>query len=430
MEPLDIGIIGCGTAGSAAALFLAEAGHRVTVYERVPDPGPVGAGVMLQPTGQTVLARLGLRDAVLARCAPITRLRCQRSGGRVLFDLPYDDIPGDHLGYGLHRGVLFEHLFRAVRTAPIDLRLGVAIEDLAPAAGDRGHYFVTPDGERLGPHALCVVADGARSQLRDDTAIRKRVRPYPWGALWFVGDDPEGHHAGELYQVVRGTRQMMGLLPTGLGPGDGPATPKVSLFYSLRADAVDAYRAAGLDAWKRRILALEPRAAPVLDQIHALDQVLFAQYHDVSMYPWNTDRVVYLGDAGHAMSPQLGQGANLALWDAMALADALGAHGRLPDALTAYSRARRPHLGFYQLATRWLTPFFQSDAAPLAWLRDLAFPLATRLPFVRRLMVRSMAGLCQGLGLGAPLALPALPAPSALPALPAPPPAPPPARAA
>ncbi|UQA60683.1 FAD-dependent oxidoreductase [Polyangium aurulentum] len=409
MEPIDIGIIGCGTAGAAAALFLSRAGHRVTVYERVPDPGPVGAGIMLQPTGQAVLARLGLREAVLARCSPITGMSCRTDRGRKLFALRYDDVPGDHLGYGLHRGLLFEHLFRAVREASLSLRLGVAVEDLAPTADGRGQWFVTPEGERLGPHTLCIVADGARSHLRDDTTIKKRVRAYPWGALWFVGDDPDDRYHGELYQVVQGTKRMIGLLPTGKGPGAATGE-KISLFYSLRADHLDAWRAAGLDAWKREVAALVPRAEPVLDQIRSADQVLFARYHDVSMYPWSTDRVVYLGDAGHAMSPQLGQGANLALWDAMELEMALSAHDSLSEALDAYSRARRPHLGFYQFATRWLTPFFQSDLTPLGWMRDLGFPIATSIPFLRRLMVRSMCGLALGTGLGAPLALPA-PAP-------------------
>jgi 2-polyprenyl-6-methoxyphenol hydroxylase-like FAD-dependent oxidoreductase len=63
---LDVGIIGCGTAGSAAALLLTRAGHRVTVYERVPGPGPVGAGIVLQPTGQHALSRLGLLERVVA----------------------------------------------------------------------------------------------------------------------------------------------------------------------------------------------------------------------------------------------------------------------------------------------------------------------------------------------------------------------------
>ncbi len=410
MKSIDIGIIGCGTAGSAAALFLSRAGHRVTVYERVSDPGPVGAGVMLQPTGQAVLSVLGLSEAVLARCTSITRMTCRTAGGRTLFDLRYGDIPGDHVGYGLHRGVLFEHLFRAVREAPVELRLGVTVENLADAGKGRGSWFVTPEGERLGPHALCIVADGARSQLRDDTRIGKSIRPYPWGALWFVGEDPGGTYRGELAQVVRGTQRMVGLLPTGFGPGAGPGTDKVSLFYSLPESGLEAWRAAGLEAWKSEVRALVPPAEPVLDQIDAVEEVLFARYHDVSMYPWNDDRVVYLGDAAHAMSPQLGQGANLALWDAMVLAEQLAAHESLPIALDAYSHARRSHLDYYQFVTRWITPFFQSDLVPLGWLRDLGFPIALAFPFLRRLMVRSMCGIAHGIGFDAPIPLPA-PAP-------------------
>ena len=50
MRPLDVGVIGGGTAGSTAAIFLARAGHRVTLYERVPKPTAVGAGITIQPT--------------------------------------------------------------------------------------------------------------------------------------------------------------------------------------------------------------------------------------------------------------------------------------------------------------------------------------------------------------------------------------------
>ena len=81
-EPKDIGIVGCGTAGAAASLFLARAGHRVTVYERVADPGPVGAGITLQPTGQMVLARLGLLAPILERAARIDRLQIGRASCR------------------------------------------------------------------------------------------------------------------------------------------------------------------------------------------------------------------------------------------------------------------------------------------------------------------------------------------------------------
>jgi 2-polyprenyl-6-methoxyphenol hydroxylase-like FAD-dependent oxidoreductase len=115
------------------------------------------------------------------------------------------------------------------------------------------------------------------------------------------------------------------------------------------------------------------------------------------MSRWHGDRVVFLGDAAHAMSPQLGQGCNLALWDAMVLADLVHAAKTLPDALAAYSRARRRHLRHYQFMTRMLTPMFQSSSRLLGWLRDAFMPTSARFGPVYRLMVRTMIGLEQGL---------------------------------
>ena len=413
MRPLDVGIIGAGTAGSAAALFLARQGHRVTVYERVPQPGPVGAGITLQPTGQHVLHRLGLLDAVVARGARIDELRCETPAGRAIVALTYRTFGEGFFGLGLHRGVLFEALFGAVEATPaITLRTGVELVDLARAGdpgrqtvrGPRGRFLVDKEGRLHGPHELVVVADGARSQFRDDTHTSKRVTPYPWGALWFVARDPRGEGSSLLHQICDGTSRFLGLLPTGRGPGAAEAQ-LVSLFWSLRADAVAAWRRRGLAPWKEELLAIGRAAGDVLpavlDQIEDPAQVLFAAYHDVVMHRWATRDVVYLGDAAHATSPQLGQGANLALWDAMVLADALGAEERdLARALDAYSRAREDHLGFYQVATRWLTPFFQSDHTWLGPLRDLGMPLAGRVPFASRLMTMSMLGVVSGFRLG------------------------------
>src|SRR4029079_762169 len=139
----------------------------------------------------------------------------------------------------------------------------------------------------------------------------------------------------------------------------------VSVFWSINGERVDAWRSRGLAAWKEEAVKLAPESADVLDQIEDIDQVLFAAYHDVVMHRWSTRNVVYLGDAAHATSPQLGQGCNLALVDAQVLAGSLASADSLPAALDTYSTLRRDHLAYYQFATRWLTPFFQSD---LFWL--------------------------------------------------------------
>lgn len=409
MRALDVGIIGSGTAGSAAAIFLSRAGHKVTVYERVPTPGPVGAGITLQPTGLHVLSRLGLYPYVVGRGARIARLQCETRSRRKLVDLSYSTIADDLFGLGVHRGVLFEALWDALHREPVTVRTGMEIVDLARAEAPRGiqharsSWLIDVHRERHGPHELVVVADGARSQLRDDTGTSKRITPYPWGALWFVGkewrgaDDPA---RTTLHQVADGNRSFVGLLPTGRGPGrDAPKDRLVSLFWSLRCDRIDEWRARGLAAWKKEVLAIAAEAEPILDQIAVPEQVLFASYHDVVMERWSTRNVVYLGDAAHATSPQLGQGANLALWDAMALADELEREERnLAMALERYNRARIDHLAFYQFMTRSLTPFFQGDVEILGALRDIGMPIMGKLPIFNRIMTLTMLGIVEGFG--------------------------------
>jgi 2-polyprenyl-6-methoxyphenol hydroxylase-like FAD-dependent oxidoreductase len=404
LRTLDVGIIGCGTAGSAAAIFLARAGHYVTVYERVPAPGPVGAGITIQPTGLHVLARLGLYDHVVARGARIERLLCETRKRKALVDLSYATIGKDLFGVGLHRGVLFEALYGAVkRERNVTVRCAMEIIDLARAG--RRSWFVDGAGNRHGPHELVIVADGARSQLRDDTSTSKRVERYPWGALWFVAKDPnpsDAPRAKVLHQIVDGNQRFLGLLPTGRPPVSqesilAPSERVLSLFWSTRGDKVDEWRKRGLAKWKEEVLELSEEAEPILDQIIDEKQVLFAAYHDVVMHRWTTRNVVYLGDAAHATSPQLGQGCNLALWDAMVLADALAAEERdVARALDAYTRERRDHLAFYQVATRWLTPFFQGDAAWLGELRDIGMPLMAKIPLFQRIMTLSMLGVIDG----------------------------------
>jgi 2-polyprenyl-6-methoxyphenol hydroxylase-like FAD-dependent oxidoreductase len=114
------------------------------------------------------------------------------------------------------------------------------------------------------------------------------------------------------------------------------------------------------------------------------------------MRRWHDRNVVFIGDAAHATSPQLGQGANLALLDALVLAESVGARASVADALALYEQTRRPHLRYYQRMTRWLTPFFQSDARFLGWMRDWTFPIANRIAPLQRIMISTMAGVSRG----------------------------------
>ena len=394
MHALDIAVVGAGTAGSAAALFLARSGHRVTLYEHVLDPHPVGAGIVLQPTGLAVMALLGLDQAILSHAERLDRLWCTTPSGRTVVDLSYQEVLPGAFGLGLHRGVLFQTLFNAARAeAGVTLKLGVGLDAFNESR--KGVTLTERGSGARREHELVVVCNGARSTLRDDTPHAKHVEKYAWGALWAVLPDPVSEPRRMLRQVVNGTRRLIGLLPTGRGPQPG-SERLLSLFFSLRGDQLDEFRAGDFAAWRAGVVSDLPEAEPIVSQLQTPDDLLFSEYHDVTMWPWNTGRVVYLGDAAHATSPQLGQGCNLALLDAWVLSQSLAGHDVLHDALFAYSGARRSHLGWYQFITRWLTPFFQSSLWPLGLFRDLVFGPSTSVGFVRRQMVEAMAGISRG----------------------------------
>jgi 2-polyprenyl-6-methoxyphenol hydroxylase-like FAD-dependent oxidoreductase len=264
------------------------------------------------------------------------------------------------------------------------------------------------DGSERGPFDLLVIASGARSSLRKQLGLVRREQAYPWGALWFVADDEQRKHANCLRQVANGTRRFLGLLPSGLEPESlRPAVPKLSLFWSVRMSDVDEFRRSDLGRWKAEVLGYEPDAESILDQIESTEQLLAAPYWDVVLDAWHTHNSVCIGDAGHAMSPQLGQGCNLALCDAIALAYCLDGTSSLATALAMFSARRREHLAYYQFASRWLTPFFQSDLTPLGPLRDWGMGIACGIPALRRRMLLTMAGVGRGI-LASPLALPAV----------------------
>lgn len=407
--------MGAGTAGSAAALLLARKGHRVTLLEAVPDPQPVGAGIMMQPSGMSVLDELGLLPWVLSRGAPISGLECETERRRPVMRVDYARLSPTAFGLGLHRGVLFDALFERAQVEPnVEVRLGHEVTRVSvaePGAGSRPMLYAEDGWSQS--FDLVVVANGARSELRHGHGLTVRDTPYPWGALWLVLEDPECIFGDRLTQVVSGTHQMLGFLPTGTGPAGN--TPLVSLFWSIEASQVDEFRRAPLARWKARLCELMPNCAPLLSQVKDADQLLFAGYRDVVMTRWHLPGgVVFLGDAAHAMSPQLGQGANLALMDARALRDALAGSNSVASALADYSRSRRHEIGYYQWASRMLTPFFQSNAQTLGWLRDLFVYPMCRFPFTARKMTRTLCGLERGVVFSRAKALPSLPSPPPL----------------
>lgn len=385
-EGLRIAIVGYGAAGQAAALFLHAQGHVLSIYEQAPAPGPVGAGFLLQPTGLAVLARLGLGEQVLGWGQRIERLFGCNQGGRPVMDMRYADCAPDCFGLGLSRGSLFTLL----RDAYVDHRhIRTGVRMLAFNAAGNG--LLDSEGGEHGPFDLIIAADGAQSMLRQALpGVVRRERIYPWGAMWCLLPADDWPHVGVLHQRYVGTREMIGVLPVGRRVDrDGRW---LTFYFSLPGDQVDRFDASSLQRMQQRVAILWPELLPLLDCIETHDQMQRARYRDVVVRQSAASRVAFIGDAAHAMSPQLGQGVNMALLDAEALADAIAANQSIGEVLDCYARRRQAHLRVYQRLSRWLTPLFQSDRRGLAGIRDALFGPLGRMPLARGQMLKILTG--------------------------------------
>jgi 2-polyprenyl-6-methoxyphenol hydroxylase-like FAD-dependent oxidoreductase len=407
---LRVGIVGLGTAGQASGILLAKMGHKVTILEQSTQLSPKGAGLLLQPAGQVVLAQLGVLNRLRALGSRVHTLEGHNTQGRCVLLTKYADLHPHLHGIGIHRGALFEALQSRVEEAGIEVVLGAHVSQVsqatqAPCSREQGtvslHLTRASEHESAGASQrwsdtfdLVLVCDGARSRLRNQLArefdIVRRAEPYPFGALWCVVHDVDRTFEDTLKQAYEGTSTMLGVLPTGKLHDNEPHT--ASLFWSLAPGELPRLYAEGIDTWRERAKALAPFATKLIEQVRTFDQLIHASYLDVVCDTPIAGNVVLMGDAAHAMSPQLGLGANMALVDASVLAMCVQQHDSLQAALQAYALARQGATTFYGRASRALTPVFQSDFDALAPLRDALWPLFLGAPFVKQQALMSLVG--------------------------------------
>lgn len=342
MQPRAI-VVGAGIAGFAAAKALDDRGYEVRLLERGASLRAEGAGLTLWPNAVRALRELGLEHVLEGHAHPVTAGATLRPDGEIVARAPLHRIAA-RFGplLSVHRGELLEALQRACPVA-VELGTEVAYEDGRLLAAAK-----PLDAD------LVVGADGIRSVVRELVAPGASIRPAGYGAL-------------------RGVASIGGLTPEGasetFGPGRRfgmvPLSGERTYWFAVLADGMaEADLEGAFAGWHEPI--------PTLLGQDGGEQTAFLPLEDLCPLPaWQRGAAVLVGDAAHAMTPNLGQGAAQALLDVAALRRAL-VDLPIDEAPAAYERARKREAERIVRRSRSLGRIAQLSNPVAARARDVA----------------------------------------------------------
>ncbi|MFI1199970.1 FAD-dependent oxidoreductase [Streptomyces sp. NPDC020883] len=360
-------VIGGGIAGTATALALHKAGLDVAVYEAHPDTAEdIGAFLTLASNGMRALAQLDASDAVTAIGFPLPWMRVLDDQGGEVARVPLGEADDARLRYrcirrgelnaalqseAIRRGIRMTHGSRLLSVVDGPDRVTARFADGSVATGD-----------------LLIGADGLNSTVR--RSIAPGAEPVYAGQSVFYGytrSAPVAEDTG-LITMVRGSSAAFGYA----------VSPDRETYWFARV-AGRAITAAELAdpapaAWRERLVAaLRKDATPAADIVAAsTDGIMATNATELPPgTPWRSGRMLLIGDAAHAASPATGQGASMALEDAVILAKSLRDTPDPESALALYESCRRPRVEHNitvsgQLSRGTRTPPARTGGAPAA----------------------------------------------------------------
>ena len=332
-------IVGGGIAGLALAPMLARNGVEVDVVERESTWRPAGTGMYLPGNAARALRALGLEAQVASRSVEIARQRFYDHHGRLLCEVDVAEFwaaVGPSLA--LHRTELHALLREAAGEVPI--RLGLAVERLAQRDGIVAVEF---SDATSGEYDLVIGADGIHSAVRRLTFESAAV-PRPVGQIgWrFLAPRPP---EVTTWSVMFGRGTAFLTLPI-----DGDSVYCYCDVVSPR-DHDTPERDPG-QRLKELFSEFAEPVATLVDALGGAADIHVAKIEEVTLDRWAHERVVLIGDAAHATSPNMAQGAAMALEDALVLTNCLRRIPAIPDAIATFEARRRPRTDWVRAQTR------------------------------------------------------------------------------
>jgi 2-polyprenyl-6-methoxyphenol hydroxylase-like FAD-dependent oxidoreductase len=356
-------VVGGGIGGLALARELARRDLAVVVLERAAKLGTVGAGIIMNPNAMAVLEASGLAAGVRAQSRPYLARDTFDHRGRWLATRNYRPLYDDGrlaVGALVHRAHLHQCLYDGLPAGTVHFDARVRAVHVSPD----GVRAETESGETFTGDVL-VGADGIRSTVRSQCFGANEPIYLGYRSHRFVVETGEGL---EHFSEFLGRGRRVGLVPIG---GD-------QLYVWTTFNSAPASRAWGLEsvAALRSLFGdfTDARVRGVFDRLPSTESVLCTDIEEIRQPVWVAGRVALLGDAAHALTPNMGQGAGMAMEDGVVLAEELLLADRgakdVPAALAGYLARRRPRVETIVRLSRVVGEEGQLAGALACWRRN------------------------------------------------------------